>query len=138
MDKCRLARAEDFTFALHFCTGAESNLVLALSFGTYTRVIVLPLIGLALAQATPASIFLSTIASPFLSWSFQKIACTFFPVPFFLSRLGLKYRKYFKPCWRICQVFFFCLRQNVSQEKTEPKKFFLRFGLLRQSLFRES
>ena len=68
---------------------------------------------------------------------FSKNRLYLFPVPFFLSRLGLKYRKYFKPCGRICQVFFFCLRQNVSQEKSDPKKFFLRFGLLRQSLFRE-
>ena len=54
------------------------DLVLALSFGTYIRVIVLPLSFSTLAQAAPATFFLPAIASPFLSWSFQKIACTFF------------------------------------------------------------
>ena len=87
----RSARVSDYYFTLAL-RRSERAFIFALHISTR-------------AQAAPATLFLPAIASPFLSWSFQKIACTFFPVPFFLSRRGLKYRKYFKPYLRICQVF---------------------------------
>ena len=55
---------------------------------------------------------------------FSKNRLYLFPVPFFLSRLGLKYRKYFKPCGRICQVFSKTHATHSVAGKKRPKKIF--------------
>ena len=55
---------------------------------------------------------------------FSKNRLYLFPVPFFLSRLGLKYRKYFKPCGRICQVFSKPHATHSVAGKKRPKKIF--------------